>query len=124
MKRAAVPSILVAVVLLALGVIARRSSPGKSDRIGFLSTSSASGIAANLEAFRQGLREPGYIEGKNIIIEYRWPQSKLDRLPELAAELVSLGVDIIVTGGTPPVLAAKKATNTIPIVLRPMQIIL
>jgi putative tryptophan/tyrosine transport system substrate-binding protein len=116
MKRAGVPSILVVVVLLALGVIAEAQQPRKAPRIGFLSTASASSIADNLEAFRQGLRESGYIEGKNIIIEYRWGEGKLDRLPELAAELVSLGVDIIVTGGTPPVLAAKKATNTIPIV--------
>jgi ABC-type uncharacterized transport system substrate-binding protein len=115
-KRAAVPSILVAVVLLALGVRAEAQQSKKVPRIGFLSTTSASNIANNLEAFRQGLRESGYIEGKNIIIEYRWAEGKLDRLPELAAELVSLGVDIIVTGGTPPVLAAKKATNTIPIV--------
>jgi putative ABC transport system substrate-binding protein len=116
MKKAAVLSILVALVLLVLGVTAEAQQPRKAPRIGFLSTASASGIAANLEAFRQGLRESGYIEGKNIIIEYRWGEGKLDRLPELAAELVSLGVDIIVTGGTPPVLAAKKATNTIPIV--------
>jgi putative tryptophan/tyrosine transport system substrate-binding protein len=88
----------------------------KVSRIGFLSPGSASRSTANLEGFRQGLRELGYIEGKNIIIEYRWAEGKLERLPELAAELVSLGVDIIVTAGTPPVLAAKKATNTIPIV--------
>jgi len=116
MKRAAVPSILIAVVLLALGVTAEAQQPRKAPRIGFLSTASASGIAANLEAFRQGLRESGYTEGKNIRIEYRWAEGKLDRPPELAAELVRLGVDIIVTGGTPPVLAAKQATNTIPIV--------
>ena len=96
--------------------LADAQQPTKVARIGFLSTASASGSTANLETFRQGLRELGYIEGKNIIIEYRWAEGKLDRLPELAAELVSLGVDIIVTGGTPPVLAAKKATNTIPIV--------
>ena len=100
MKKAAVPSILVAVVLFALGVTADAQQPKKVSRIGFLSPVSASGSTANLETFRQGLREFGYIEGKNIIIEYRWAEGKLDRLPELAAELVSLGVDIIVTGGT------------------------
>ena len=116
MKKAAVSSILVVVVLLAVAVIAEAQQPKKVPRIGYLSTASASSPAANLEVFRQGLRDFGYIEGKNIIIEYRWGEGKLDRLPELAAELVSLGVDIIVTGGTPPVLAAKKATNTVPIV--------
>src|SRR4030095_4705028 len=84
MKKAAVPSILVAVVLLALGVTAEAQQPRKAPRIGFLSTASASGIAANLEAFRQGLRESGYIEGKNIIIEYRWGEGQLDRSPERA----------------------------------------
>jgi putative tryptophan/tyrosine transport system substrate-binding protein len=107
---------LLATLFLANVSLADAQQTGKVPRIGFLSTTSASNIANNLEAFRQGLRESGYIEGKNIIIEYRWAEGKLDRLPELAAELVSLGVDIIVTGGTPPVLAAKKATNTIPIV--------
>ena len=106
---------LPALILISIHV-AEAQQPRKVSRIGFLSPVSASGSSANLETFRQGLRELGYIEGKNIIIEYRWAEGKLDRLPELAAELVSLGVDIIVTGGTPPVLAAKKATNTIPIV--------
>src|SRR5947209_307169 len=116
MKKAAVPSILVVVVLLAVGVTADAQQPKKVPRIGFLTTASAPTSTANLEVFRQVLREFGYIEGKNIIIEYRWAEGKLDRLPELAAELVSLGVNIIVTVGTPPVLAAKQATNTIPIV--------
>jgi putative tryptophan/tyrosine transport system substrate-binding protein len=104
------------VLILAAIYLAEAQQQGKVPRIGFLSTTSASNIAPNLEAFHQGLREFGYIEGKNIIIEYRWAEGKLDRLPELAAELVSLGVAIIVTAGTPPVLAAKQATNTIPIV--------
>jgi putative tryptophan/tyrosine transport system substrate-binding protein len=103
-------------LILATIDVAQAQQPTKVSRIGFLSPVSASGSTANLEVFRQGLREFGYIEGKNIIIEYRWAEGKLDRLPKLAAELVSVGVDIIVTGGTPPVLAAKKATNTIPIV--------
>ena len=90
----------------------------KTPKIGFLSAVSASGndAKANLEVFRQGLGEFGYIEGKNITIEYRWAEGKLDRIPELAAELVSLGVDVIVTVGMPAVIGAKQATNTIPIV--------
>jgi len=90
--------------------------PEKIRRIGFLSPSSKAATASNLDAFRQALKEAGYIDGKNIIIEYRWAGGKLDQLPKLAEELVSMGVDIIVTGGTPPVLAAKQATRTIPIV--------
>jgi putative ABC transport system substrate-binding protein len=90
--------------------------PKKLPRIGYLSSVSTSGSAASLEAFHQGLRETGYVKGENIIIEYRRAEGKLDRLPELATELVNLGVDIIVTAGTPPVLAAKRATDTIPIV--------
>jgi putative ABC transport system substrate-binding protein len=103
-------------LFLALCVSAQAQQPRKVSKIGFLSPVSASGSTANLETFRQSLREFGYIEGKNIVIEYRWAEGKLDRLPELATELVGLGVDIIVTAGTPPVLAAKKATSRIPIV--------
>ena len=116
MKKAAVPSILVAVVLLAVGVIAEAQQPKKVPRIGFLSTTPALS-APLLEAFRQGLRELGYVEGKNIVFEFRYAEEKLDRLPELAAELVRLKVDVIVAAqrcGDP---AAKKATKTIPIVM-------
>ena len=88
----------------------------KLPRIGYLSPISSAGGAAGIEAFREGLRAAGYLDGKNIIIEYRWADGKLDRLPALAAELVGLGVDVIVTSGTPPVLAAKNATSTIPII--------
>ena len=117
MKKAAVPSILVAVVLLALGVIAEAQQPKKVPRIGYLSGSSPSARSARIEAFGQGLRELGYVEGKNIAIEYRYAEGKLDRLPELAAELVRLKVDVIVTGGPIVTRAAKEATNTIPIVM-------
>ena len=74
-------------------------------------------MAARTEAFRQGLRELGYVEGKNISIEYRFAEGKLDRLPALAAELVRLKVDLIITSGPPVTRAAKEATNTIPIVM-------
>src|SRR5215510_355306 len=86
-------------------------------KIGYLDNSTAAGIAVFLEAFRQELSKLGWIEGKNITIEYRFAEQKLERLPELAADLVRLKVDLIVTsGGTTPV-AAKKATSTIPIVM-------
>jgi putative tryptophan/tyrosine transport system substrate-binding protein len=99
------------------GAVAHAQQTKKVARIGYLSPLSASRSTAGVEAFRQGLRESGYVEGKNILIEYRWSEGgNLDRLPELATELVGLGVDVIVTSGTPPVLAAKQATNTIPIV--------
>ena len=111
------PSILVAVVLLALGVIAEAQQPTKIPRIGFLGAASLYAIAARIEAFRQGLRELGYVEGKNIIIEYRYAEGKYDRLPALAAELVRLKVDIIISGSEPATRAAKEATVTIPIVM-------
>ncbi len=113
MKRLA--SLVLAVLLFPFGSVDAQQ-PKKVSRIGYLSSGSTSGSVASLEAFHQGLRESGYVERKNIIIEYRWAEGKLDRLPELATELVNLGVDIIVTVGTPPVLAAKRATNTIPII--------
>ena len=76
-----------------------------------------SATPARIETFRQGLRELGYVEGKNIVIEWRYAEGKLDRLPALAAELVRLKVDIIVTAGAPATRAAKEATATIPIVM-------
>ena len=117
MKKAVVPSILVVVVLLALAVIAEAQQPKKVPRIGFLGASSASVLAARIEAFRQGLRDLGYVEGKNIVIEWRSAEGKLDRLPALAAELVRLKVDVIVTTGPAPTRPAKEATSTIPIVM-------
>jgi len=89
----------------------------KIPRIGSLTGTSLSTNAARNEAFRQGLRELGYVEGKNIVIEWRSAEGKLDRLPVLAAELVRLKVDVIATGGPPATRAAKEATATIPIVM-------
>ena len=91
---------------------------GKIPRIGVLTggTMSATSSGPNIEAFRQGLRDLGYIEGKNIIIEYRGAEGKLERMPEFVAELIGLGVNVIVTSGMPAVIAAKKATSAIPIV--------
>jgi putative ABC transport system substrate-binding protein len=91
--------------------------PGKIFRIGYLDPSIASGSAVLLDAFRQEMTKLGWIEGKNIAIEYRFAEQKPKRLPELAAELVRLKVDLIVVSGGPPALAAKKATMTIPIVM-------
>src|SRR5262249_49161915 len=90
--------------------------PTKVPRIGFLGGASASSYAVRIDAFRQRLNELGYIEGKNIVIEYRYAEGKLDRLPDLAKELVSLKPDVMVAAPTPSVLAAKKASATIPIV--------
>src|SRR4029450_4028250 len=103
-------------MLFALSSSADAQQPTKISRIGFLGASSASTLAARIEALRQGLRELGYVEGKSIVTAYRWPGGKFDRLPALAAELVRLKVDVIVTAGTTSPRAAKKATVTIPIV--------
>ena len=85
-------------------------------RIGFLSSASTSGYASYVEALRAGLRDLGYVEGKNIIIEFRWAEGKYERLPDLAAELVQLKIDVVVAAAPPAVQAAQKATTTIPIV--------
>jgi putative ABC transport system substrate-binding protein len=95
---------------------ARAQQPGKVPRIGFLGAASASGYARQLEGFRLGLRDLGYVEGTNVVIEYRWAQGKYEHLRKLAAELIRY-VDVIVTHGTPGSLTAKQATATIPIVL-------
>jgi len=97
--------------------IAEAQQAKKVSRIGFLSATSPSAIAARVEAFRQGLRELGYVEGKNIVIEWRYAEGKLDRLSELAAELVRLKVEVIVSAGPTSTRSAKEATNTIPIVM-------
>jgi putative ABC transport system substrate-binding protein len=97
--------------------LAHAQQPTKILRIGFLIATSPSVNAPRLAAFKQGLSELGYVEGKNVVIEYRYAEGKLDRLPELAAELVRLKVDVIVTAGPADTRAAKKATSTIPIVM-------
>jgi len=104
-------------MLFALCSFAQAQQAGKVPSIGFLDNSTAAGSAGLLEVFWQEMRKLGWIEGKNITIEYRFAEQKLERLPELAAELVRLKVDlIVVSGGTTP-LAAKGATSTIPIVM-------
>jgi ABC-type uncharacterized transport system substrate-binding protein len=107
---------LLTTVLLITAPFAQAQQPQKVSRIGFLSTAAHSSLSSRLEAFRQGLRELGFIEGKNIAIEYRSAEGKPDRLPGLAAELVRLKVDCIVTAGDTPTRAAKQATSTIPII--------
>ncbi len=92
-------------------------SPSKVPRIGFLAVGSRDGRAFLIEGLLQGLREQGYVEGQNIVIEYRFSNDRNDRLPELAAELINLKVELIVASGTPASFAAKQATSTIPIVL-------
>ncbi len=97
--------------------LAAAQQPKKVPRIGFLSAASPAALSARAEAFRQGLRELGYEEGKNIVIEWRYAEGKLDRLGELAAELVRLNVDVIVTAAPSSTNAAKEATSTTPIVM-------
>src|SRR5262244_2913408 len=108
---------LLATFLLTTATAADAQQTGKLFRIGFLDASTASGGAVLVDAFRQELTKLGWIEGKNITIEYRFAEQKLERLPELATDLVRLKVDLFVTTGDPPTLAAKKATSTIPIVM-------
>ena len=108
--------LLAASVLICFN-LAEAQQPKNVPQVGFLGFTSLSGIAARIEAFRQGLRELGYVDGKNIVIEYRSAEGKLDRLSELAAELVRLKVDVIVTSGPSVTRAVKEATTTIPIVM-------
>jgi putative tryptophan/tyrosine transport system substrate-binding protein len=96
---------------------AQAQQPGKVPRIGFLIASSPSAIATRMDAFRQGLRELGYVEGKDIVIEWRSAEGKFDRLPVLAAELVRLKVDVIVTAGPTVTRPVKEVTSTVPIVM-------
>jgi putative ABC transport system substrate-binding protein len=104
-------------LLFALCVSTWAQQPKKILRIGFLSAVSPSSVSARVEAFRQGLRELGYVEGKNIVVEYRYAEGKQDRVRELADELARLKVDIVVSAGPTVTRAAKEATGTIPIVM-------
>jgi len=104
-------------MLFALCVPAKAQQPTKVPRIGFLGGVFPSTISDRVEAFRQGLRELGYVEGKNIVIEWRYAEGKPERVSELAAELVRLKVDVIVSAGPAPTRSAKEATVTIPIVM-------
>ena len=103
--------------MLAVPAVVDAQSAGEPRRIGFLSNTSVAGSTQLHEAFRQGLRELGWVEGRNILIEYRYAEGRSDRLPGLADDLVRLKVDVIVAGATPPALAAKNATKEIPIVM-------
>jgi putative ABC transport system substrate-binding protein len=110
--------IVALVITLALGgAVALAQQTTKIPRIGYLQATPPSAVSARTKAFQQGLRELGYVEGKNIVIEYRYAEGKLDRLSALAAELVRLKVDIIISGGALSTRAAKEATSTIPIVM-------
>ena len=106
-----------ATFFLTTASLAEAQQAGKIFRIGFLDGSTASGSAVLVKAFLQELSKLGWIEGKNITIEYRFAEKKTERLPELAADLVRLKVDLIVVAGAPAALAAKRATTTIPIVM-------
>jgi putative ABC transport system substrate-binding protein len=104
-------------MLFALCLPAEAQQAGKVPRIGYLGTGSLSSQSPRLKAFREALRDLGYVEGQNIAIEYRFAEGKSDRLPDLAAELVRVEVTMIVTGSTAAVLAAKQATSKIPIIV-------
>jgi len=118
MRKAGVLSTLVAWVVLAVGVIAEAQQPtGKILRIGFLDSGTASGSAVLVDAFRQQLSKLGWIEAKNVTIEYRFAEQRSERVAEFAAELVRLNVDLIVASGGVTPAAAKGATTTIPIVM-------
>src|SRR5262252_2693323 len=104
-------------LLLALCFSAEAQQAKKVPRIGFLDNSTASGSAVLVDGLRQELSRLGWVEGKNITIEYRFAEQKLERLPELAAQLVRLKLDLIVVTGTSAALATKETTSTIPIVM-------
>src|SRR6202051_3008337 len=106
--------------LLAAPLAAPAQQVGKVFRIGILETIPASQNAAKLDALRKGLQDLGYVEGRNLTIEYRSADGRAERFPDLASELVSLKVDLIVTRGTPAARAAKNATGTIPVVMATM----
>src|SRR5215510_2396528 len=110
-------SLVVAVSILVAAWAADAQPTGKVYRMGYLYSGSATSSPRGPEAFRAALRELGWVEGRNIVIDYRFAEGRFDRLPDLAAELVRLKVNVIVAWPTPPAIAAKNATGTIPIVM-------
>jgi len=108
---------LLAAFFLTTVSLAEAQPAKKIPLVGFLVPGSHSSYSARIDAFQQSLRDLGYVEGKNINIEYRYAEGKFDRVPDLAAEMVRLKVDVIVTGDTPAIQAVKKTTSTIPIVM-------
>ena len=110
----AVIMFILTVGLLAAPLVAEAQPAGKIPRIGVLRTGAPPD--PNVEAFRQGLRELGYVEGQTVTLEYRWAEGRADRLPRLATELIAARVDVIVTAGEAAILAAQRATTRIPIV--------
>jgi putative tryptophan/tyrosine transport system substrate-binding protein len=110
--------VLIIMVLVTGAAIAEAQQRAKVPQIGYLAgRGDPSTPDPLIDAFRQGLRDLGYIEGKNIVVEYRYAEGKLDRIPSLVAELVQLKVDVLVTPAFPAIRAAKQATKTIPIVM-------
>jgi len=116
-RPAAILVVALAISILAMPLAAEAQQAGRVYRIGFLGATSASGYAPQVQAFRGGLRDLGYVEGKNLVIDFRWAEGNYARLPELAAELVLLKPDVLVTHAPAGTLAAKRATATIPIVM-------
>jgi len=117
MKRAGWSSILAAVVLLAVGVTAEAQQPKKIASIGYFFASTPAATAYNIEAFRQGMRELGHVEGKTFILELRYGEGRAERFPEIARELVGLKLDMIVAASDAAIAAVKRETQTIPIVM-------
>src|SRR5215813_7037638 len=111
-----ISALVLSAMLLALSLPAEAQQPKKAPRIGYLTATSPSVNPTRIEAFRQGLRELGYVEGKNIIIEWRYAEGNLDRLSELAATLVSLKVEVIVSAGPAATRPAKRATANTPLI--------
>jgi putative tryptophan/tyrosine transport system substrate-binding protein len=112
-----VKTILLLIAFVLANIHFAEAQQSRLYRVGLLSVRSPSSDSTRAEAFRQGLRELGYVEGKNIAIEYRYAEGKFERLPDLASELVRLKVDVILTFGVPPTRAAKQVTTSIPIVM-------
>ena len=117
MAKKAIGALLVGLALTLVHLV-EAQQPAKVPRIGYVAANEDPNIPGpNVEAFRQGLRDLGYTEGKNIFVEYRYAEGELDRVPSLVAELVQLKVDVLVSGNFATIRAAKQATKTIPIVI-------